>query len=53
MYILKKDEKAEEFYGLTEETITDEEITALIEGKRLWFSVEDEYAVVIKKGRKE
>ena len=52
MYIMKKGERAERLYGLYEEVITDEELIALINGKRLWFSVGGgEYAIVLKRGK--
>lgn len=52
MRILKKGERVDPLWGLEEKTITDEMIKALQQGKRLYFSVNDEYAVVIKKGAK-
>ena len=48
MIILKKGEKADPLWGMATEYITDEEIEALKSGRRLWLSVNDEYAVVIK-----
>ena len=48
MIILEKGEKAESLWGMGIEYITDEEIEALKSGKRLWLSVNDEYAVVIR-----
>ena len=48
MIILEKGEKADPLWGMATEFITDEEIDALKEGKRLYMSVNDEYAVVIK-----
>ena len=50
--ILKKGERADPLWGLEEKIITDEMIEALQQGKRLYLSVNDEYAVVIKKGKK-
>ena len=52
MRILKKGERADPLWGLEEKIITDEMIKALQQGKRLYLSVNDEYAVVIKKGTK-
>lgn len=48
MIILEKGEKANPYYGLTTEYITDEMIEALKHGKRLYFDIGAEYAVVIK-----
>ena len=48
MIILEKGEKADPLWGMATEYITDEEIEALKSGRRLWLSVNDEYAVVIK-----
>lgn len=48
MIILEKGEKANPLWGMGIQYITDEEIEALKDGKRLWLSVNDEYAVVIK-----
>lgn len=48
MIILEKGEKADPLWGMGTEYITDKEIEALKNGKRLWLSVNDEYAVVIK-----
>lgn len=48
MIILKKGERADPLWGIETEYITDEQIEALKSGRRLWLSVNDEYAVVIK-----
>ena len=48
MIILKKGERAEPWWGMQTEYITDEQIEALKNGRRLWLSVNDEYAVVIR-----
>lgn len=48
MRILEKGEKADTLWGLGTEYITNKEIEALKSGKRLWLSVNDEYAVIIK-----
>lgn len=48
MKILNKGERADPLYGLLGETITDKEIEALKDGKRLYIDVNCEYAVVIK-----
>ena len=48
MIVLEKGERADHLYGLQTEYITDEDIEALKEGKRLYFDVNVEYAVVIK-----
>lgn len=48
MKILNKGERADPLYGLQEEYITDEEIEALRQGKRLYIDINCEYAVVIK-----
>lgn len=47
MIILKKGEKADPMWGMGTEYITDKEIEALKSGKRLYFTVNDEYAVII------
>lgn len=52
MIILEDGERAEQFWGMYTEIITDEMIEALEQGKRLYLSVNDEYAVVIKKNGK-
>lgn len=52
MIILKKGERADPLWGLHKEKITDEMIKALQQGKRLYLSINDEYAVVIEKGTK-
>jgi hypothetical protein len=49
MRILKDGECPDTLWGLEKETITNEMIEALQEGKRLYLTVNDEYAVVIKK----
>lgn len=51
IHILEKGEKADPLWGIEHETITDEMIEALQQGKRLYLSVNDEYAVVIKKDK--
>ena len=52
--ILNKHERADPLYGIIREEINDEMIDALKEGKRLYISVNSEYAVVIKKkGRRK
>lgn len=48
MIILEKGERADPLWGMETEFITDEQIEALKSGRRLWISVNDEYAVVIK-----
>lgn len=48
MIILNKGERADPLYGMQTETITDKDIEALKDGKRLYFEVNMEYAVVIK-----
>ena len=48
MRILEKWQKADPLYGMETHYITEKEIKALIEGKRLYFDVNWEYAVVIK-----
>lgn len=48
MIILEKGEKINTLWGMGTEYITDKEIEALKNGKKLWLSVNDEYAVVIK-----
>ena len=48
MIILQKGEKADPLWGMGIEYITDKEIEALKSGRRLWLSVNDEYAVVIR-----
>lgn len=52
MIILEKGERADPLWGMDTEIITDEMIEALEQGKRLYLSVNDEYAVVIKKNGK-
>lgn len=49
IHILEKGEKADPLWGMDTEIITDEMIDALQQGKRLYLSVNDEYAVVIKR----
>jgi hypothetical protein len=51
IHILEKGEKANPWWGMNTEIITDEMIEALQQGKRLYLSVNDEYAVVIKKDK--
>lgn len=49
MEILKKWQKADPLYGMETHYITEKEIKALMEGKRLYFDVNcGEYAIVIK-----
>ena len=48
MRILEKWQKADPLYGIETHYITEKEIEALIKGKRLYFDVNWEYAVVIK-----
>ena len=48
MKILKKGEKAEPLWGIGTEYITDKDIDALKSGKRLYMTVNNEYAVVIR-----
>lgn len=45
---MKKEKRQTLCGGLGTEYITDKEIEALKSGKRLWLSVNDEYAVVIR-----
>lgn len=54
MFILEKGERADPMYGLQKEYITEEDIEALKNGRRLYIDVNNEYAVVIKykKGKK-
>lgn len=52
MIILENGERADPLWGIDTEIITDEMIEALQQGKRLYLSVNDEYAVVIKKDGK-
>ena len=52
MIILEKGERADQLWGMNTEIITDEMIEALEQGKRLYLTVNDEYAVVIKKDGK-
>ena len=52
IHILEKGEKADPLWGIGTEIITDDMIEALQQGKRLYLSVNDEYAVVIKKDGK-
>ena len=49
MRILKDGECPDVLWGLEKETITNEMIEALHDGKTLYLTVNDEYAVVIKK----
>lgn len=55
MKILNKGERADPLYGRQDETITDKDMEALKDGKRLYIDVNCEYAVVIKykKGDKD
>lgn len=53
MIILKKGEKADSCYGIETEYITDEMIEALKEGKRLYTTINGEYALVIKYRKRE
>lgn len=48
MRILKEGEKADSLWGIGTEYITDKDIDALKSGKRLYMTVNDEYAVVIR-----
>lgn len=48
MFILEKGERADPMYGLQKEYITEEDIEALKNGRRLYIDVNNEYAVVIK-----
>lgn len=48
MRILKKGEKADPLWGIATEYITDKDIDALKSGKRLYMTVNNEYAVVIR-----
>lgn len=48
MRILKVGEKVPKLYGVEVDFITDEMITALRKGKRLYVSVNDEYSLVIR-----
>lgn len=54
MQILEKGERADRCYGLYTEELTDEELQALIDGKRLYMTINyGEYAVVLRyKGKK-
>lgn len=53
MRILKNGEYARPLYGLEKEIITDEMIKALQDGKKLYLTVNDEYAVVIEMDTKK
>lgn len=48
MFILNKGERADAMWGLHKEYLTDKDIEELKKGKRLYFQVFNEYAVVIK-----
>lgn len=48
LVVLKKGERADRLYGLFEETISPEDIKALVNGQRLYLDVNGEYAVVIR-----
>ena len=48
MRILKEGEKADPLWGIGTEYITDKDIDALKSGKRLYMTINDEYAVVIR-----
>lgn len=48
MRVLKEEEKADPLWGIGTEYITDKDIDALKSGKRLYMTVNDEYAVVIR-----
>jgi len=52
MIILENGERADPLWGMDTEIITDEMIEALQQGKRLYITVNNEYAVVIKKNGK-
>lgn len=45
--IVEKGEKVEEWYGLDEFTISREEVQALLDGKVLYGSLNEEYAFTI------
>ena len=47
--VLEKGEKADYLYGGGIYYITKEDIKALLDGKRLYTSINDEYAIVIKR----
>lgn len=55
MVILKKGERADSCYGIETDYITDEMISALKEGKRLYTTIQGgEYALILKhKGKKK
>lgn len=48
MIILEKGQKADTLYGMDIEYITDEQVQALIEGKRLYTNFNGEYALTLK-----
>lgn len=48
MVVLEKGERADPLWGIQTEYIKDEEIEALKNGKRLYLSVNNEYAIVIR-----
>ena len=47
MEIVEKGERVEELYGLDEFTISRAELQALLDGKSLYGSINDEYAFTI------
>lgn len=46
--ILEYGEKAESLYGIENKKITELELEALLEGKRLWTDINWEYAITIR-----
>ena len=46
--ILKKGEKAESLYGIENKKITELELEALLDRKRIWTDINWEYAMTIK-----
>lgn len=48
VYILQDDEQPDPLYGMEIRTLTPNAITCLQAGKRIYFAVNDEYAVVLK-----
>ena len=46
--ILKKGEKAESLYGIENKKITELELEALLDGKRIWTDINWEYAMTIQ-----
>ena len=47
MDIFERDEKVDELYGLEEFELCEEEVRALLAGKKLYATINDEYAITI------